>query len=83
MCNRFMRNSLCLRSLSLSRAYEEHVLATGSLDERIFTGEGASSDIGTPGPCLYDGLENQDITSYRLHATFTVRHILVLDLSPS
>uniref|UniRef100_A0A8C3AX84 Retinoblastoma-like protein 2 n=1 Tax=Cyclopterus lumpus TaxID=8103 RepID=A0A8C3AX84_CYCLU len=36
--------------LSLTRVYEEHILATGSLDERIFTGEGASDDIGTPGP---------------------------------
>uniref|UniRef100_A0A3B5BHC0 Retinoblastoma-like protein 2 n=1 Tax=Stegastes partitus TaxID=144197 RepID=A0A3B5BHC0_9TELE len=43
-----------------SRLYEEHVLATGSLDERIFTGEGASEDIGTPGPCLCEGMENQD-----------------------
>lgn len=32
--------------MALSRLYEEHVLATGSLDERIFTGEGASEDIG-------------------------------------
>uniref|UniRef100_A0A3B4XRW9 Retinoblastoma-like protein 2 n=1 Tax=Seriola lalandi dorsalis TaxID=1841481 RepID=A0A3B4XRW9_SERLL len=49
--------------LSLSRVYEEHVLATGSLDERIFTGEGASEDIGTPGPCLCEGVENQDSAS--------------------
>lgn len=32
--------------MALSRLYEEHVLATGSLDERIFTGEEASEDIG-------------------------------------
>uniref|UniRef100_A0A8P4GD20 Retinoblastoma-like protein 2 n=1 Tax=Dicentrarchus labrax TaxID=13489 RepID=A0A8P4GD20_DICLA len=49
--------------LSLSRVYEEHILATGSLDERIFTGEGASEDIGTPGPCLCEGVENQDSAS--------------------
>uniref|UniRef100_A0A669BH09 RB transcriptional corepressor like 2 n=1 Tax=Oreochromis niloticus TaxID=8128 RepID=A0A669BH09_ORENI len=49
--------------LALSRLYEEHVLATGSLDERIFTGEGASEDIGTPGPCLCEGAENQDSAS--------------------
>lgn len=53
--------------------YEEHVLATGSLDERIFTGEGASEDIGTPGPCLCEGVENQDSATYRLHANLTVR----------
>uniref|UniRef100_A0A8C8M3I9 Retinoblastoma-like 2 (p130) n=1 Tax=Oncorhynchus tshawytscha TaxID=74940 RepID=A0A8C8M3I9_ONCTS len=37
---------------SMGRVYEEHVLATGGLDERIFLGEGANEDIGTPGPCL-------------------------------
>lgn len=63
----------CVHSLSLSRVYEEHVLATGSLDERIFTGEGASEDIGTPGPCLCEGLENQDSATNRLHASLTVR----------
>lgn len=54
--------------------YEEHILATGSLDERIFTGEGASEDIGTPGPCLCEGMENQDSATNRLHASLTVRH---------
>ncbi|XP_068452622.1 retinoblastoma-like protein 2 isoform X2 [Clinocottus analis] len=44
--------------LSLTRVYEEHILATGSLDERIFTGEGASEDIGTPGPSLCERVEN-------------------------
>lgn len=63
----------CTPSLSLSRVYEEHVLATGSLDERIFTGEGASEDIGTPGPCLCEGVENQDSATYRLHTSLTVR----------
>uniref|UniRef100_A0A3Q3WZP4 Uncharacterized protein n=1 Tax=Mola mola TaxID=94237 RepID=A0A3Q3WZP4_MOLML len=51
--------------LSLSRVYEEHILATGSLDERIFTGEGASEDIGTPGPCLCEGAEEQEILHHR------------------
>ncbi|KAM9376938.1 retinoblastoma-like protein 2 isoform 2-T2 [Pholidichthys leucotaenia] len=46
--------------LSLSRLYEEHILATGGLDERIFTGDGANEDIGTPGPCLCEGEENQE-----------------------
>uniref|UniRef100_A0A3P9Q878 RB transcriptional corepressor like 2 n=1 Tax=Poecilia reticulata TaxID=8081 RepID=A0A3P9Q878_POERE len=59
--------------LSLSRLYEEHVLATGSLDERIFTGEGANENIGTPGPCLCDGMESQDSAAYRLSTNLTVR----------
>ncbi|XP_069384499.1 retinoblastoma-like protein 2 isoform X2 [Paralichthys olivaceus] len=58
--------------LSLSRVYDEHVLASGSLDERIFTGDGASEDIGTPGPCLCGGVENQDSATYRLHTNLTV-----------
>ncbi|XP_038138136.1 retinoblastoma-like protein 2 isoform X2 [Cyprinodon tularosa] len=57
--------------LSLSRLYEEHVLATGSLDERIFTGEGANDNIGTPGPCLCEGMENQDSNAYRLSTNLT------------
>ncbi|XP_034443009.1 retinoblastoma-like protein 2 isoform X1 [Hippoglossus hippoglossus] len=57
--------------LSLSRVYEEHVLASGSLDERIFTGDGPSEDIGTPGPCLCEGVENQDSATYRLHTNLT------------
>ncbi|XP_042267885.1 retinoblastoma-like protein 2 isoform X2 [Thunnus maccoyii] len=63
--------------LSLTRVYEEHVLATGSLDERIFTGEGASDDIGTPGPCLCEGVENQDSATYRLHANLTASALKV------
>ncbi|XP_022617346.1 retinoblastoma-like protein 2 [Seriola dumerili] len=63
--------------LSLSRVYEEHVLATGSLDERIFTGEGASEDIGTPGPCLCEGVENQDSATYRLHTNLTASALKV------
>uniref|UniRef100_A0A6Q2XH41 Retinoblastoma-like 2 (p130) n=1 Tax=Esox lucius TaxID=8010 RepID=A0A6Q2XH41_ESOLU len=46
-------------SSSLGRVYEEHVLATGGLDERIFLGEGANEHIGMPGPCLCEGVENQ------------------------
>ncbi|XP_041794484.1 retinoblastoma-like protein 2 isoform X2 [Chelmon rostratus] len=63
--------------LSLSRVYEEHVLATGGLDERIFTGEGASEDIGTPGPCLCEGAENQDSATHRLHASLTASALKV------
>ncbi|XP_029008885.1 retinoblastoma-like protein 2 isoform X2 [Betta splendens] len=60
--------------LSLSRLYEEHVLATGSLDERIFTGEGANEEIGTPGPCLWDGAETQGSATFRLDSSLAVRH---------
>lgn len=61
----------------LSRAYEEHVLASGSLDERIFTGDGARENIGTPGPCLCEGLENQDSATYRLHTSLTASALKV------
>lgn len=63
--------------LSLSRVYEEHILATGGLDERIFTGEGASEEIGTPGPCLCEGSENQDSATYRLHSSLTASALKV------
>lgn len=69
----FSNLSCCTFSLSLSRVYEEHILATGSLDERIFTGEGASEEIGTPGPWLCEGLENQNSAISRLHVSLTVR----------
>uniref|UniRef100_A0A674MSQ5 RB transcriptional corepressor like 2 n=1 Tax=Takifugu rubripes TaxID=31033 RepID=A0A674MSQ5_TAKRU len=62
---------------SQSRVYEEHILATGSLDERIFTGEGASEEIGTPGPCLYEGLENQNSAISRLHVSLTASALKV------
>ena len=57
----------------MGRVYEEHVLATGGLDERIFLGEGANEDIGTPGPCLCVGVKNQDASAYRLYSSLTVR----------
>uniref|UniRef100_A0A3B5LFD8 Uncharacterized protein n=1 Tax=Xiphophorus couchianus TaxID=32473 RepID=A0A3B5LFD8_9TELE len=66
-----------LLRLSLSRLYEEHVLATGSLDERIFTGEGANENIGTPGPCFCDGMESQDSATYRLSTNLTASALKV------
>uniref|UniRef100_A0A8B9GKI5 RB transcriptional corepressor like 2 n=1 Tax=Astyanax mexicanus TaxID=7994 RepID=A0A8B9GKI5_ASTMX len=51
---------------SLNRVYEEHILSSGALDERIFLGEGAKEDIGTPGPCLCEGFENQERPSSAL-----------------
>ncbi|XP_028971036.2 retinoblastoma-like protein 2 isoform X1 [Esox lucius] len=54
---------------SLGRVYEEHVLATGGLDERIFLGEGANEHIGMPGPCLCEGVENQVTPVYRLYSS--------------
>lgn len=74
---------LCSLSLSLSRLYEEHVLASGSLDERIFTGEAANKDIGTPGPCLWEGVENQEGAAFRLHSSLAVRLLQDLPFNTS
>lgn len=63
---------VCL-SASLNRAYEEHVLSSGALDERIFLGDGAREDIGTPRPYLCQGTENQDRPASILHKSLTVR----------
>ncbi|KAM3609107.1 uncharacterized protein V6R79_009886 [Siganus canaliculatus] len=57
--------------LSLSRVYEEHVLSSGGLDERIFIGEGASEDIGTPGPGLCEGSQGQDSAPRRPPCSLT------------
>ncbi|XP_036431860.1 retinoblastoma-like protein 2 isoform X1 [Colossoma macropomum] len=56
---------------SLNRVYEEHVLSSGALDERIFLGEGAKEDIGTPGPCLCEGIENQERPANLLYNSLT------------
>uniref|UniRef100_A0A673WCZ1 Retinoblastoma-like protein 2 n=1 Tax=Salmo trutta TaxID=8032 RepID=A0A673WCZ1_SALTR len=56
---------------SMGRVYEEHVLATGGLDERIFLGEGANDDIGTPGPCLCVGVKNQDASALKVSTPLT------------
>ncbi|TNN42346.1 Retinoblastoma-like protein 2 [Liparis tanakae] len=60
-----------IKRLFHKRVYEEHILATGSLDERIFTGEGASEDIGAPGPSLCEGVQRQDSAPCRLHTGLT------------
>ncbi|XP_036391091.1 retinoblastoma-like protein 2 isoform X2 [Megalops cyprinoides] len=55
---------------ALGRVYEEHVLSTGSLDERIFLGDGAKEDIGTPGHChCAGGTENTERPAHSLHST--------------
>nr|XP_009296483.1 retinoblastoma-like protein 2 isoform X2 [Danio rerio] len=60
---------------SLNRVYEEHVLSSGSLDERIFLGDGAREDIGTPGP--YEGIENQDRANNPLQNSMTASALRV------
>ncbi|XP_004583909.2 retinoblastoma-like protein 2 [Ochotona princeps] len=37
---------------AISKAYEEHVLSSGNLDERVFLGEDADEEIGTLSRCL-------------------------------
>ncbi|KAI4872163.1 hypothetical protein NFI96_031002 [Prochilodus magdalenae] len=56
---------------ALNRVYEEHILSSGALDERIFLGEGAKEDIGTPGPCLCEGIENQERPANLLYNSLT------------
>ncbi|XP_051548338.1 retinoblastoma-like protein 2 isoform X2 [Myxocyprinus asiaticus] len=62
---------------SLNRVYEEHVLSSGSLDERIFLGEAAREDIGTPGPCFSEGIENQERPPNTLQNSFTTSALKV------
>ncbi|XP_042609520.1 retinoblastoma-like protein 2 isoform X3 [Cyprinus carpio] len=62
---------------SLNRVYEEHVLSSGSLDERIFLGEAAREDIGTPGPCLCEGIENQERLTNPLQNSMTASALKV------
>ncbi|XP_051975626.1 retinoblastoma-like protein 2 [Xyrauchen texanus] len=61
---------------SLNRVYEEHVLSSGSLDERIFLGE-AARDIGSPGPCFCEGIENQERPANILQNSFTASALKV------
>ncbi|XP_026859026.2 retinoblastoma-like protein 2 [Electrophorus electricus] len=62
---------------SLNRVYEEHILSSGALDERIFLGEGAKEDIGTPAPCLCEGVENQGLPAAILHSSLTATALKV------
>ncbi|XP_016388197.1 retinoblastoma-like protein 2 isoform X2 [Sinocyclocheilus rhinocerous] len=62
---------------SLNRVYEEHVLSSGSLDERIFLGEAAREDIGTPGPCLCEGIESQERPTNPLQNSMTASALKV------
>uniref|UniRef100_A0A673H7Y6 Retinoblastoma-like protein 2 n=1 Tax=Sinocyclocheilus rhinocerous TaxID=307959 RepID=A0A673H7Y6_9TELE len=69
--------ALCFFSASLNRVYEEHVLSSGSLDERIFLGEAAREDIGTPGPCLCEGIESQERPTNPLQNSMTASALKV------
>ncbi|XP_067292433.1 retinoblastoma-like protein 2 isoform X2 [Pseudorasbora parva] len=62
---------------SLNRVYEEHVLSSGSLDERVFLGDAAREDIGTPGPCFSDGIENQEQLTNPLQNSMTASALKV------
>ncbi|KAJ8252547.1 hypothetical protein COCON_G00218590 [Conger conger] len=63
---------------SIGRVYEEHVLSTGSLDERIFLGDGANEDIGTPGTCYCTvGSENTERPAHSLHSAQTASALRV------
>lgn len=52
---------------AVNKAYEEYVLATGSLDERIFLGEDAEEEVGTLSRCVSaaSGTESAERTQMR------------------
>lgn len=58
---------LFLHSKAVNKAYEEYVLATGSLDERIFLGEDAEEEVGTLSRCVSaaSGTESAERTQMR------------------
>ncbi|XP_062847615.1 retinoblastoma-like protein 2 isoform X2 [Trichomycterus rosablanca] len=62
---------------SLYRAYEEHILSSGALDERIFLEEAMKEDIGTPATCLCEGMENKDRPANILHKSLSASALKV------
>ena len=65
-------NAVCFDDSSkvMNNRYEEYVLSVGDFDERIFLGEDAEDEIGTPGKASADLAEEMEMKKKSLKDHF-------------